>query len=595
MPTQIIDGFKLNATTPIDSRMVTSGTVSRDNLAYKYDGLRVFDIVQKIPFVYIDGKWVQELEQSSQASGGGGTITAAGKKNYFAKFDTNGLTNSVVREIGSGGNTFVGINIALSSPIEAQLHVGGVVKASSFCGNILGTFVNPGTLPLNRLCAPAVAGNYMLKYQNGAAVWGTVDSTATATTIENNTAATCAYLNFTTGTSGTQTLNVSCDNANTAISANLSTSQLLMSNTNGASTPPYSFIGAGNTGLYGNTAETGISLAGNKRISATSNKLEISTGGTVNIEAGTTYVQVYKNATFTGKVDISGVTTVSNKLVATNFQMPTTGGAGKILVSDATGNAAWGTAIALGVPVGTIIIFLLNGEWTNLPSGWKPCVHFATNFGNAPHSNPSLPVYKGQLYMNGSYKDVPDMRERVIMGAGDMKTTTTSGSHYPSTQANVTLHWGNLPPHKHAICSDNYTKQANCGDTNHPLPTGFGTFKASATSTSTFEETTNNKLGHRHSLAARDGQACNDSSRNFDGASDGTRYTNYTKIEGAVSTTTKLSGWTDDGSSWLGSYTEMSKPIYIPHERKQHVMFIIKIDPNAAEGTEGYYRIDRIY
>ena len=47
MPTQIIDGFKLNSATPIDSRLVTTGTASRNSMVYKYDGLRVYDTIQK--------------------------------------------------------------------------------------------------------------------------------------------------------------------------------------------------------------------------------------------------------------------------------------------------------------------------------------------------------------------------------------------------------------------------------------------------------------------------------------------------------------------------------------------------------------------
>ena len=53
MPTQIIDGFKLNSATPIDSRFVTTGTASRNSMAYKYEGLRVYDTIQKTPFVCV--------------------------------------------------------------------------------------------------------------------------------------------------------------------------------------------------------------------------------------------------------------------------------------------------------------------------------------------------------------------------------------------------------------------------------------------------------------------------------------------------------------------------------------------------------------
>ena len=573
MPTQIIDGFKLNATTPIDSRMVTSGTVSRNNLAYKYDGLRVFDTVQKIPFVYIDGQWKQELEQT-QAAGGGGAISASGKKNYFAKFDTNGLTNSVVREATGGANTFVGINIPINSPIQNQLHVGGVVQASSFCGNILGTFVNVGTLPLNRLVPPAIAGNYMLKYQGNQAVWGTMDATATATTIENNTDSTSTFVTFVSGTTGTQTLNVSCSNQNTAMTANLATSQLLMSNTNGQSTPPYSFIGASDTGLYGSTAEVGISMAGNKRISATSNKLEISTGGSVNIDAGANYVQVYKNATFNGTVNISGITTVSNKLIANSFQIPTTNGAGKILLSDATGNATWASAVALGTPIGTIVMFIMG--LGKIPAGWKPCIFFSDFAGTINGTD-----YKGELFINGSYEPVPNTSDRNIMGSCNYTSLNIYGTKSPTVEQKTTLSATNLPNHKHGISTNAYVSQT-VGASDHCV-------KATSTFSGTAES-------HDHTVASYDGRT-----ENNDGAGDktdvarpgGSRTSSSCTLTPKGSVTTTLSGWTDDLTAWYGAGA-VGKPFNNPFYRAQEMIFIIKIDPNAAPNTEGHYRVEPV-
>jgi len=579
MPTQIIDGFKLNATTPIDSRMVTSGTVSRNNLAYKYDGLRVFDTVQKIPFVYIDGKWVQELEQSSQASGGGGTITAAGKKNYFAKFDTNGLTNSVVREASGGANTFVGINIPINSPIETQLHVGGVVKASSFCGNILGTFVNVGTLPLNRLCAPAVAGNYMLKYQNGAAVWGTMDSTATATTIENNTTNTSTFITFTSGTTGAQTLNVSCCNTNTAMSANLATSQLLMSNTNGISTPPYSFIGTSNTGLYGNTAEVGISMAGNKRISATSNKLEISTGGSVNIDAGTNYVQVCKNSTFTGTVNISGVTTITNKLVTNSFQIPTTNGTGKLLTSDATGNATW-VEVPVLVPNGIIVMWSSN----DIPNGWKPCDG------------------TGKIYLTaiGKYVLIPDMRDRFVVGDDQVGNCLTAqyglcyGTTSPTTPLAACLARPNIPAHAHLIIG--HTEAKNANDTQNK---GWGKLAWCA-------PFTGNALdAHTHKICGQCEQCDTGGSiakgagggkgfvGDMDGASAGTPSgTVKLTLDGSTHCTTLYNESTCQArfdANTININAGGLQPLTMPLHKHIVLIFIIKYNPSATADQDGFY------
>jgi hypothetical protein len=583
MPTQIIDGFKLNALTPIDSRMVTSGTVSRNNLAYKYEGLRVFDTAQKMPFVYIDGKWKQELEQSSQAAGGGGAITAAGKKNYLSKFDGTGLTNSVVREALGGANTFIGINIPISSPVEAQLHVGGVVKASSFCGNILGTFVNTGTLPLNKLCPPSVAGNYLLKYTGGQAVWGTLDATATSAEIQNNTTCTSAFMTFTTGTNGALPINVSCKNTTVGMQADLSNSQVLLSSNNGATLPPYAFIGASDTGMYGSTAEVGVSLGGIKRVSANSTKVEISSGGTVNIEAGTTYVQVKKNSTFTGTVDISGVTTVKNKVIVDNFQMTSGPQDGYFLKSDALGNAVWSSSVSIGSPIGTIVMYILG--LGNIPSGWKPCVFFSSSAGNSVGLS-----HVGKIYINGAYRIVPNTVDRYILGSPDYNPTTglhnqAYGAASPSTQQTTTLVVANLPYHKHKVASS-YSGQQLSG-------TG-----ANAMTSELCLYTTDTKHTHGYSCTP-DGNCRADPENDQDTRNVGYEAAATTSKDGEHShrgpnnecSYVNLNGYTDDGSNWHGTGA-LGKAFNNPFHKGASMIFIIKIDPNAAANTEGHYKID---
>jgi len=469
--------------------------------------------------------------------------------------------------------------------------VGGVVKASSFCGNILGTFVNPNTLPLNRLASPTVAGDYVLKYQGGQAVWGNLSSAASSLDVQNNTASQKAFLAFTTGISGAQGINTSCMSGNCGMIADLSSSQLLMSQVNGAAKPPYSFVGAPSYGFYGSSSGLGFSLNGVCRMTLEGTGFSVLDGsGSTLMAARTTFFHVCKNATFyqnvTGKCNV----TVEGKVDTAQFRLSSSCGAGYMMISDAQGNGSWASPANAGVPVGTIIIFLLNydgaSDWTNLPAGWQPCTNFSNSAGTLPGS-----THKGQIYMNGKYMDVPDMRDRVLMGSTNMKDFNTYGASSPTTQASVTLLWGNLPPHKHEVSTGNYTKQWTNGDANYPAPTGFGTCKVIASST--FAGTAES---HSHNLKIQIGfedSGGGNQYHHLDGQSETDNGSNIqsTSLTPKGSVTTTLSGWTDDGSSWLGGHTQMGKAFNIPHEKKQAVMFIIKIDPSATENTHGHFKI----
>ena len=59
MPIQIIDGFQLNSSLPIDNRVVASGSVARDAIPYKYEGLRVFDTSDGLPYVWMNNTWIR--------------------------------------------------------------------------------------------------------------------------------------------------------------------------------------------------------------------------------------------------------------------------------------------------------------------------------------------------------------------------------------------------------------------------------------------------------------------------------------------------------------------------------------------------------
>jgi len=57
MSIQIVDNFQINVAKPVDSRIVASGSVARDNIPYKYEGLRVFDTSNGVSYVWYGGTW----------------------------------------------------------------------------------------------------------------------------------------------------------------------------------------------------------------------------------------------------------------------------------------------------------------------------------------------------------------------------------------------------------------------------------------------------------------------------------------------------------------------------------------------------------
>jgi hypothetical protein len=335
MPTQIIDGFKLNAITPIDTRMITTGTASRDAMPYKYVGLRVFDTTQKLPFVFVDGVWKEESTVTSNQN------ISGTKPNYVPKFTATGMTNSAIREQVIGQNKYVGINITDSVTLNSALQVGGTVCATNFCGTINGTNLTNNTVELSKIKNPNQSGTFVLKSINNTLVWGTEGGGGGgggSATTQLDTQSTASFLTFANSSSSTSFL-VSCRDGNTFIGADLSSSQLTLSNTNNHTAPAYSFIGSKNTGFYGNITEVGMSLAGNRRIYANSSSTKILVGSTLTIDTSTTCVGLKKDTTVDGTLTSTGIISNGTMTIDGTFQVCQNNAAafgGTLVVSDTT-------------------------------------------------------------------------------------------------------------------------------------------------------------------------------------------------------------------------------------------------------------------
>jgi hypothetical protein len=174
---QIIDGFTVNAAQPIDDRFVTSGTASRNAIVYKYNGLRVYDIVAKQPYVWDGTIWTSESSSTV-------TITGTTTTNNIPVFNgTSQVTNSLISQVPVGGTERY-INIATGNYAPYALKVAGIVEANGFKGsgqgidNILGANIN-GPIDVSKLSpksTPAVGEIYILKSGVSTPEWMSLSS-----------------------------------------------------------------------------------------------------------------------------------------------------------------------------------------------------------------------------------------------------------------------------------------------------------------------------------------------------------------------------------------------------------------------------------
>jgi hypothetical protein len=155
MAIQIVDGFQVNTASPIDNRIVASGSTARNLIPYKYEGLRVFDTSDSIPYVWLNNNWVNENAT--------GVVASSTTANYIPKLSTSNIViNSIIYQNGPN------IGISTTTP-TAKLHVNGTVNATaivttdgSLISQISATNITSGTLPLGRLQGLASDGQIII-------------------------------------------------------------------------------------------------------------------------------------------------------------------------------------------------------------------------------------------------------------------------------------------------------------------------------------------------------------------------------------------------------------------------------------------------
>lgn len=295
MPIQIIDNFYLNSAKPIDNRFVVgpnSFYTHRDFIDWKFEGMRVWDLNDGLPYVWTGTTYSSE---NTVSIGGSGT------SNKIPKF-----TSSTT--VGDSNIYDDGVNIAVghTSPVY-KLDVAGSVRSTvAFYGDAsvggVGTITNIdadkitlGTLALNRLQNSASA-NFILTSGvggSGQSAW----TNPSSITVGNATSA----VNSTNATNAT--------NVNVLTTSINSTFNLLFVNSTGNST-----VYTNNSSSIKLNPSNARVFIGSYPVGNFSSQLRIQTPGSVNFDA----VSIGNSAAFT---NLRVITNLVSSVNSTRLQL----------------------------------------------------------------------------------------------------------------------------------------------------------------------------------------------------------------------------------------------------------------------------------
>ena len=140
MSIQIITGFSLNNTDPIDTRIVASGSTGRDAIPYKYEGLRVFDLSNNRPYVYVGATW--SVEVNDQVSGLTGSIGKFTSSSIISDSDIYQIGTGLTSKFGFGTSNPLGfVQVGNSSPSTGYSYPFVIHKSGAVSGVYAGSTV----------------------------------------------------------------------------------------------------------------------------------------------------------------------------------------------------------------------------------------------------------------------------------------------------------------------------------------------------------------------------------------------------------------------------------------------------------------------
>ena len=100
MPISLVTNFDVNASSPIDSRMVVADTTQRNNIVYKYQGLKVYQTNDNSSWVWNGSSWTRD---GNGIYGGSGSLVGYTSVDFGNLGSTIGsVSNTLSWSSGSG-------------------------------------------------------------------------------------------------------------------------------------------------------------------------------------------------------------------------------------------------------------------------------------------------------------------------------------------------------------------------------------------------------------------------------------------------------------------------------------------------------------
>lgn len=309
----IVDNFQVDINNPIDNRFVVgsqsipSGNPSlyptpfyayKEDIIYKYPGLRIWDFNDNVPYVWDGTQWINENTTGAlvQDAATGNT----GFQNYVTKFANNQTLLTASSIYDSGTHVGVGLNdtanpndtIYNNSSNPHGLHVNGNVKTEGyFVGNVHADWIVSGILKLPRI-QPAqglvseynINNTYLLKDYLGVRSWDLAENIINTTSIIDDTISTTNHYITFAETIGHRQMKINTSKLQFIPNSG----QLFLGNGN-KSNPVYSFINSTETGIYYDD-NINFSIFGENRVA-------IRPGGITIYDPNYTQIDFYKNPT----------------------------------------------------------------------------------------------------------------------------------------------------------------------------------------------------------------------------------------------------------------------------------------------------------
>ena len=206
MSVSIIDGFKLNTSLPIDDRIIASNSTTRNLIPYKYNGMSVFQLDNRITYIWNESISSWDIDNS---------VSGQGTTNHVSKWDSSiGLTDSSVvsnpryyneinQKIGIGGSPEEAFQVN-SNFLTYSNYLGGVGTSSppfvvhKGSSTIIGENWYQGDSTIDRVFDPNFSSS-VIKFSNSLEFKGrTAGSIATMSSIFNISN---GYIGFTNSSS----------------------------------------------------------------------------------------------------------------------------------------------------------------------------------------------------------------------------------------------------------------------------------------------------------------------------------------------------------------------------------------------------------